>query len=276
MPAYSTETEISNMALALIGEYRIASFIEDSAPARLCSEFFYITRDAMLRSHRWNFAIKRQALVELDEKPLFTFAKQFVLPVDCMRVLEMNNTEVEWAPGDRWAIEGKRFLCNDEEVNLLYVRKEEDPSLWDPMFIEALSIKLASKIAPGLKGDTSRVGELVSLYEQVVVPLAKRTDANESRKQNRRIPWRSISTDLRRGGSSRMYSGGSAGAAVSGSTGATGATGSTGATGPSGFSWVSPPAASGDPGGDNQVAQDSDYFYWWNGSEWRRIIGFSF
>lgn len=57
-----TSVELCNVALAHLGEARIAALAEDTATARACNLHYLPTLHEVLRSHRWNFAIKRAAL----------------------------------------------------------------------------------------------------------------------------------------------------------------------------------------------------------------------
>ncbi len=185
----TTETDICNRALGRLGESRILDITDEGAPGRACQLHFAATRDEVLRSHRWNFATSRVALSRLSEAPAFGWTYQYSLPSDFIRALEVNGTED--GLGDPWTIEGGNLLTNDETVNLLYVRREENVSKWDALFQEALSIKLAMKLGPVLRGSSSGVGDLGDEYLRVTAPLARRIDANEGRERRPLKPFRS-------------------------------------------------------------------------------------
>lgn len=59
-----TQLELCNVALAHLGEARITALADDTAAARACSLHYGPTRDEVLRSHRWNFAITRAILTQ--------------------------------------------------------------------------------------------------------------------------------------------------------------------------------------------------------------------
>src|SRR3546814_6931193 len=80
---------ICNRALTLLGQKTITSLEDNSQAARLCVESYGPTRDAVLRDHPWNCAIARADLAALSEAPAFEFGRQFQLPPDCLRVLEL-------------------------------------------------------------------------------------------------------------------------------------------------------------------------------------------
>lgn len=54
-----TQLELCNVALAHLGEARIGAVGEGTAAARACALHYAPVRDEVLRSHRWNFALRR-------------------------------------------------------------------------------------------------------------------------------------------------------------------------------------------------------------------------
>ena len=92
----TSETAIANSALAKIGAKSILSLDDDSREARLMKQQFAPLRDMLLRSHPWNFAIKRLELAASSTAPIFGFDNRFVLPVDYLRVLEIDSEDQEW------------------------------------------------------------------------------------------------------------------------------------------------------------------------------------
>ena len=185
-----TETEICNAALGRLGEAPILSLTDTGATARACALHFKMTRDAVLRSHRWNFACKRGALAEMGTAPLFGWDHAYQLPADFLRVVEVN--ESEDGAGNPWAVEQDQLLTNDDAVNLVYVYRLEDASKFDPLFNEALACKLAEKLASTLRGSSSGTVDFAAEYERIVAPLARRVDANESRGRKGMKPYRSM------------------------------------------------------------------------------------
>lgn len=175
----SSATEICNLALGHLGERRINSLDEDEVSARACALHYASTRDELLRSHRWNFAQTRVALSRLEEDPAFGWSYQFQLPADCLRVLEVNDSEIGDVISDEFIIEGRNILTDADEVNLVYTKRIEDVSMFDVLFVKALAAALAVMLSETIRGASGKTAELVQLYERVIGPLARRTDANE-------------------------------------------------------------------------------------------------
>lgn len=193
----NTETHICNMALGLLGESRILALTDTDATARACALWYESTRDAVLRSHKWNFARKHAVLSRLDARPLFTWQYAFALPADFLRVYEVNDSEE--GLDDPWVIEGDKLLSDCDVINLVYVYRMMDASKFDPLFQEALSYKLAEKLATTLRGSSSQVVDFTTQYERITAPLARRIDANERRDRKPLMPFRSQFVDARGG-----------------------------------------------------------------------------
>lgn len=178
-----SETDICNLALGKLGEQRIASLNENTPAARACNLVYADTRDALLRSHRWNFAEKRQTLTELADEPAFGWAHQFELPADCLRVLELNDTEFGDNLTDEYKIEGRAILTDTDSVDIVFTYRNTDVSTYDALFVKALAYELAIELSEVIRGTTSKTAELVQAYERRIGPLARRIDANEGRRR---------------------------------------------------------------------------------------------
>lgn len=76
----------------------------------------------------------------------------------------------------------KYILTDQENAELIYTAQVTTTTLFDPMFVEALSYALAVKLAQPLKADKALKKELEQKYEYVVT-RAKAVSANESYKK---------------------------------------------------------------------------------------------
>jgi len=188
----ATETTICNLALGKLGAAKITSLSETSPEAMACSLHYEQTRDEILRSHRWNFAIVRAEFSRLSAAPAFGWAYQYQLPVDCLRVLQVNGY-AETEQVDNWEIEGGKLLTDEDSVQAKYISRVTDVSLFDPLFIEALSLKLGAKICVPLTGSDNRANGLLTEYERVTGPRARRTNAFEAHEKRKAI-W--VTSDL--------------------------------------------------------------------------------
>lgn len=161
------------MALLALGANTITSLTTDTTKeAVVCNIFYDTVRQSLLRSHPWNFAIKRSTLAQLSTSPGFEYTYQYTLPSDCLRALRLYDSTSEFK------IEGRYLLSNEDVVKLIYIRDVEDTSLFDPCFTEMFSLALAGSIAFTLTG-TSRLSAMATERYTQLKREAKQWDGQE-------------------------------------------------------------------------------------------------
>lgn len=258
-----TQLQLCNLALGHLGEAVITDINASTTAARACLLNYGPTRDEVLRSHRWNFAIKRarltqsftaitgaaddgDGLIEVTKAshglttgtrillrdivgveagngqwlvtstgtdtftldgatfsgtyssggefviiPSFAWDFQYTLPTDCLRCLEVNDSEVgDWI-SDEWIIEGRKILTNADTVNLVYVRTIDVEEITDPLFAQAFAAKLAAVLSEVIRGSTGKTADLLATYQSIIAPQARRIDANEGRRRKGMLPFSS-------------------------------------------------------------------------------------
>ena len=175
--------DIVNRALTKLGDERISSLSDGTKAAAVASSLYEMVRDRELAAHSWNFAKARKKLAALADKPAFGWDWQYLLPADYLRLLEAG----PWPQADMSGyvggdhrpsvVEGQHILAHQGPVmNLVYLRKVEDPGLFPPIFIEALACKLAVEMAESLAGSNSK-RQLAWDEYQMAVAEAKRINA---------------------------------------------------------------------------------------------------
>lgn len=184
MPATSP-VQICNEAIAHVGGRRIIDLTDSSEEARLCLLFYETTRDALLRSHRWNFARSREKLGEVAAPP-FGWAKAFQLPANCLRVVEFNGSETRDEANEDFEIESGLLLTDSNKAEIVFIKRVEDANLFDSLFSKVLALHLGSAISRKLSGSETIASKLLVEAENLL-PKARQTDANETRPRQR--PW---------------------------------------------------------------------------------------
>lgn len=162
---------ICNKALILVGAKTITAITENSKEGRLCNTIYETVRDAELRRHPWNFAVKRATLSPSADTPKWGYTYAHELPTDCLRVLGFDYELT-------YRLEGRSILTNETVVNLRYLAKIQDPNLYTPQFIEVLATKLALEIAYSLEGKANRIDALTKGYTDALRD-ARFVDATE-------------------------------------------------------------------------------------------------
>lgn len=173
----ASNVEIANRALQKLGASRIASLTEDSVNGRAINACFDVLRQAELRKHPWNFAIKRAQLAANVTDPLFTRSTSFALPSDFIRLLapdpEVNYNDLDWQ------IEGRNIITNDDApLDVRYIYNVTDPNEMDILFREALSARIAYELAELLTQSNAKKAEAMGAYEEIIAE-AKRVNAIE-------------------------------------------------------------------------------------------------
>ena len=150
-----SEVEICNAALIKMGDENTISAIgEDGREGETCELMYPQVRDLLLAGHPWNFAIGRSTLSKNATAPDFEFDNQFLLPGDYLRALYMYDSD------EPWKVEGDQLLTDAATVQLVYIKKVTDTGLFPPLFVEALSTRLAAEMAEVITGSSARSAKL--------------------------------------------------------------------------------------------------------------------
>jgi len=148
----ASQTEIFNLALIEIGSDIVISPGENIEPARLLAVRWPSILDATLRAHPWNFALTRASLAKDSAAPTFGFTNAFTLPSDpyCLRVWQLSDRRT------KFKVEGRKVKTDAEApLEMIYISRVVDTTLFDPLFVEALAARLGSAVAFRLAPDPS-------------------------------------------------------------------------------------------------------------------------
>lgn len=152
-----SEVEICNAALIKLGnENTISAIGEDGREGETCELMYPQVRDLLLSSHPWNFAMARKTLSADSSTPAFEYSNAFQLPGDYLRAIKLYNTD------ERWKVEGTLLLTDAATANLIYVSKETNTGKFSPLFVEALSTRLAAEMAEVITGSRARAESLMA------------------------------------------------------------------------------------------------------------------
>lgn len=180
---------LANAALQRLGTAPITALnctSEDRAV--VMNSMFERVLTAAFRSHRWNWAQRRAALVAWVCAPVHTFSCAYVLPDDALTVDETDLDE-----DSAWRIEYHvctsgsnigtcvRVLVTDScAVNIMYTSNNGDATLWDPMFRQAFVVQLAHEAAYPLTRNTNLQDNLANEAE-LLWRKARSRDGQEGR-----------------------------------------------------------------------------------------------
>lgn len=184
----ASKVQIANMALGRIGvSQRIANVdTEDSIEARQCRTFYDQDVEFVLRSFEWPFATGYRQLALVTEEPSDDWAYAYRVPVDSLKVRRIVTALGRDDPNPPPFVlgqdsQGPLLYTSEEDPTIEYTVNITDPGRFDPIFVEALSWKLASDIAPAL----SRIkGAAEAAFKMFIgiVGLGEVVVANEQQK----------------------------------------------------------------------------------------------
>ena len=163
----ATEVSICSNALRRLGDDPITSLTDDTERARLCNAFYIPSRDQVLRSHPWNFAITRATLAKLSDTPAYEYSYQYALPNDpyCLRVLEMQYKDYIFKI-EHYASQGRVLLTNESTAKILYIARVTDTAQFDSMFVDVLTAKLAVDLAYPVTNSVKLQDQMQKLFQQ--------------------------------------------------------------------------------------------------------------
>ncbi len=171
----AADVDIINGGLSKLGEQTILAVSDPGPAANLANRTYEDIRDALLREFPWNFAIKRTSLAAEVTAPAWGYARSFVLPPDCLRLLEVNN------PSDEdYRNEGNRIVTDmTAPLQIKYVARVASDTM-DFTFREALSARLAMEWAEPLAQTTRVVESMIALYRNKL-QVARAADSQTDR-----------------------------------------------------------------------------------------------
>jgi len=167
----ASPVSICSNALLKLGNGPIASFDEDTTAALLCSNLWPQVRDAVLRAHPWNCAVKRANLAPKVEAPVYGFAFAFALPADCLRLLEADTAY-------DYKVEGRDILGDENPLYIRYIYRNEDPQSYDTLLVDALTAAMQAELAYPITKSTTQQEAAWKLYSEKL-KLARAVDGSE-------------------------------------------------------------------------------------------------
>jgi hypothetical protein len=185
---------ICNMALLKLGVPALTTLDEPNSNARMCRVFFPALRDRCLRDHAWSFAMASAPLSVLEEaSPDPDYPLACTVPADALRLVRMSD-------GSPFRRMGERLLAQSRDASVEYVRRVEDPEVFDPLFVEALVFLLASELCMAVTRDAAIGAQFRQGYlERLAVARSIDSQENVAAIQRRRAPRSSWIEARRRG-----------------------------------------------------------------------------
>lgn len=178
--------EICNMALSNIGSRSsIESLDEASAEGIQCKLWYNKARKQVLAALDWSFARKRLTLaLHSEAADLIDWTFRYQFPSDCLQFRKLTNPDGRSADAVPFIIEmnstgkEKTILTNLDTAQGVYTWDQQDVTVFDPMFEQALAFLIAHYICYTLVGSLPLKKEMLMNYG-AMLRYAEATDANQ-------------------------------------------------------------------------------------------------
>lgn len=192
----ATKIVIINRALTKLGSERLTSETDNNAESRAIEAVYDGVLENLLRIYRWSFAIRREKLPALTDKPAYGYQFQYQLPADCLRIDAISDSvRQEWhwegiLPVPRYQLEGRQILTDIESPLLLrYGAKVSDPSQYDSAFTEAFACALAVEICETITQSSTKKQAALQDYELAVRQARQASAIERPRIQQQDTSW---------------------------------------------------------------------------------------
>ncbi len=170
----AAETDIINAGLILLGELPIVSTSDNRKAARLAALRYPQVRDAVLRAHPWNCAVKRGSeSAAASPAPAFGWTKAFNVPADFLRLVRLEDHRQDYA------YENGQILTDNASIKFLYIFQLTDVNKMDALLRETIAARLAADSALALAKSGSLTALLWKQYE-TKLGEARSIDAQEN------------------------------------------------------------------------------------------------
>ena len=166
----STAISICSAALLMLGADEITSFDETSREAKLCASLYPTTRDELLQSYPWRFALGQATLGQLTSNPLFGYQYAYQLPADTLRVIAVED-------GAPYRLYENRLYCDSPAVRIVYLFRPTEERL-PAFFVRTLELKMAEILAVALHEDLNKSRMMEQKARDQMV-RARSTDAQQ-------------------------------------------------------------------------------------------------
>ncbi len=182
---------IVNVALGRIGVAAVDSLDEKSQAARTVNQFYDNVLDGVLRRFAWGFAARMLELALIADADRGKYRYAYRVPEDCVMVRRLYDKGFVYYPRDnKFKVvgdkDGKILLTDIEGAVIEYTAKIKDTELFDAMFVEALSWKLAGEMAFSLTGNLQLQQSCLEMYNGILRE-AEAEDADEENVARRRM-----------------------------------------------------------------------------------------
>tara|TARA_R110002167_G_scaffold117143_1_gene292865 strand:+ start:1636 stop:2286 length:651 start_codon:yes stop_codon:yes gene_type:complete len=178
----SSEVDLANMALTMLGQQPIAALSDNNNRANLVDKRLADVRDSVLRAHQWNCCVKRATLSAHGTAPVWGYSNRYQVPTDFIRLVatESNTTDYRIEAGNQGESPLLFILTDDTEMKILYIAKITSVAQMDSSLVHAIACRLAADIAVAVTGDAGQETAMMQKYQIVLAQAVFEDSASHS------------------------------------------------------------------------------------------------
>lgn len=187
-----SKTSVVNRALIRIGQKVIQDTTDDSNTARLANAIWDENLDECLENgpeKGWKFARERTSISASADAPAFEYDYKYAIPADFIAPISVQVGGIELTD---WIREGDWILTNDEdeEIDLVYVKRITDVAKYPSHFVKVLWNRLAAELSIAIVSTNAPLKkEIQAELETIILPRAKGLDEREKYVEESNTDW---------------------------------------------------------------------------------------
>lgn len=163
--------DVINKSLILLGAEIITDLSEGSVESTYSASLWDGVRQACLRIHPWNFALKEIELPAVTGGSDFKHNYQYNLPADFVRLIKVYDDGA-------YKIKGKSIYTNRDSCKIRYIYDNTDVAAWDASFANVVAYKLAAELAYPITKSASLMEAMTQQFARHLIE-AKAIDGSE-------------------------------------------------------------------------------------------------
>lgn len=193
----SSDTDLINGGLVLLGEKPILALTQDDDVAKSALALWPQARDWVLAQHPWNRCVKMTPLTQTADTPLMTYGYTYLYPSDAIRLLIPDDDRSQWEVGSSDTGESVIWSNAQAPVVLKYIFRNTNVNTYSPWLSWVMSAWVALILAQTLTQHRGKVQDRMNYYN-LILGQAKAMDGQEQS----RVEFTStdLTNDVRLGG----------------------------------------------------------------------------
>ncbi len=167
-----TNTDICNLALSHIGVGTIRDIHDETETARTCALYYDLTRRMLLREYPWGFARRIERLAKTQTR-IMGFRHAYMYPELCVHIYRLTDGTPDASERVQYEVvnldNSTKVIATDvDDAWADYVFDVTDPDVWDTIFVEALTRKLAADMCMRLVGNAGLFEQQMQMYQMAL------------------------------------------------------------------------------------------------------------